>query len=272
MHFVQEKTVRCLHWPISQKEDWLPFIRSYHMPYMLELILSCWNQELPICLLLLIPTDLLWSHLHLATLLIRLTCSCLTHRIRHLLSHLPRCARIHLGSPLSSRLKIQYVVEFRWGLVDLGQDLREGAWVILEKSSKLIQLRKVLETWKEARRRLLGWWRVILWNSVEEVVYSPVSIAVGCPESSNALIPGEAHWHEAIDLIFSGLGTWLVAVFLLFLRLDFLFFLGFVRLWLYFFFNFGLGGRFLARRGDTETWFMTTRKSVYLMPSFSSCS
>ena len=39
----------------------------------------------------------------------------------------------------------------------------------------------------------------------------------------------------------------------------------------FFFFNFGFGRWFLDEMERTETWFMTTRKSVYLSPSLSIC-
>ena len=123
----------------------------------------------------------------------------------------------------------------------------------MEKSSELIQLGKVLETGHEVRGLLLSWRGVVLGNSVEEVVDCPVSVAIGCPEGGNALIPGEAHGGQLSDLRLGGFGAGLVAALLLFLGLGLLLLLDGGRLWFWLLFNFGLGDGFLARRGDTET-------------------
>ena len=112
-----------------------------------------------------------------------------------------------------------------------------------------------------------------LWNSIKQVLNGSIGVSKGGVEGSETLFSGEAHSHEFVDLIFGWLGAGRIAIvfflfglFLLLILRVFLF--GFVGL----FFNFGFRGRFLDEVVFTETWFMTTRKSVYLIPSLSSCS
>lgn len=112
----------------------------------------------------------------------------------------------------------------------------------------------------------------VLGDAVEEVLYGPFHISEGCSEGCNALLTGEAHGEHIVDLGLGGLGGgWSLAL-LVGWGLDLALLFGLLGLWLAFFFNFGLGGRFLDGRCSTDTWFMTTRKSVYFIPSFSSCS
>lgn len=109
-------------------------------------------------------------------------------------------------------------------------------------------------------------------DTVEQVLDCPVRISEGSSEGSCAFLSREAHAHQTGYLSFVGLSWGLLGCFLLLLRLIFLLFFGFHWHRGFLFFNFGFGLWLLGDMRSTATWFIRTRKSFSLRPSFSIAS